>query len=150
MWANTVWGFIALAVTFGFAGLNGLAPEWAWLRPWLFLASAISCIGFVVSLCWPLFFAVSKTIRSLNLDDRYLMALEGVVRKNTNFGPFTAGDGDYGHMSWDRARAVIEKLLSLGLVEVSTRAEMNGQFTWTRRGRSVLKRLSERDAQVIS
>jgi hypothetical protein len=71
------------------------------------------------------------------------MAAEGVVLKKTNFGPYPYADGEYGHMSWDRVRAVVRKLTDLGLIRAS-----NGQYTWTRLGRSVLKRLSEDDAKV--
>ena len=53
MWANSVWGLVGLAVTFGVAAL-GLTPEQAWLRPWLTDSSIVSAVASVAILCWPL------------------------------------------------------------------------------------------------
>ena len=52
MWANSVWGFLGLAVTFVLAVL-GLSEANAWLRPWLFTASAGCGLASVVTLLWP-------------------------------------------------------------------------------------------------
>ena len=53
MYANTCWGFLGLAVTFGLAMLS-LPSDQAWLGPWLALAAA-ACFALSVGLfLWPL------------------------------------------------------------------------------------------------
>ena len=53
MWANTVWGFIALAVCFGLA-VFGLSAEYTWARPYLLNAAFTCAVASAISFCWPL------------------------------------------------------------------------------------------------
>jgi hypothetical protein len=53
MYANTCWGLLGFAVTFGVAVL-GLPTQYEWLTPW-FLAAAVMCgVGSVICFGWPL------------------------------------------------------------------------------------------------
>jgi hypothetical protein len=53
MYANTCWGFLGLAVTFGLAVL-GLPIQYEWLSPW-FLGAAVACgVGSIICFGWPL------------------------------------------------------------------------------------------------
>jgi hypothetical protein len=53
MYANTCWGLLGLAVTFGLAVL-GLPTQYEWLSPW-FLGAAVACgVGSVICFGWPL------------------------------------------------------------------------------------------------
>jgi hypothetical protein len=53
MYANTCWGLLGLAVTFGLAVL-GLPSQYEWLSPW-FLGAAVVCgVGSVICFGWPL------------------------------------------------------------------------------------------------
>jgi hypothetical protein len=53
MYANTCWGLLCLAVTFGLAVL-GLPIQYEWLSPWL-LGAAVACgIGSLICFSWPL------------------------------------------------------------------------------------------------
>jgi len=59
MYANTCWGFLSLAVTFGLAVL-GVPPDYGWLQPY-FIWSAVACgLISVFLFCW---LAVRKMIR---------------------------------------------------------------------------------------
>jgi hypothetical protein len=53
MWANTVWGFLALAATCLFTVL-GLSAEYTWLRPYLLNAAFTSAVASAIAFCWPL------------------------------------------------------------------------------------------------
>jgi hypothetical protein len=53
MWANTVWGFIALAVACVFT-VFGLSADYAWLRPYLLNAAFTSAVASAFAFCWPL------------------------------------------------------------------------------------------------
>lgn len=53
MYANTCWGLLCLAVTFGLA-VVGLPPQYEWLQPW-FLDTAVACgVSSIVCFGWPL------------------------------------------------------------------------------------------------
>lgn len=53
MYANTCWGLLGLAVTFGLAVL-GLPTQYEWLSPW-FLGAAVVCgVGSIICFGWPL------------------------------------------------------------------------------------------------
>jgi hypothetical protein len=147
MWANTVWGFLGLAAAMGLAALS-LPPEYFWLRPWFFGAAVGLLVASVISLSWPLFFGTGQALNQLNVDDRYLMAIEGIALQKSHFGPYPYGDGEYGGMSWDRVRMICDKLLRLGIIKISNAAGTQGQYAWTPLGRSVLKRLSMKDTEL--
>lgn len=53
MWANSFWGFLGFAVTFGVAVLL-LGPDQMWLRPWFAGACFVCGIGSALVLFWPL------------------------------------------------------------------------------------------------
>jgi hypothetical protein len=53
MYANTCWGFLCLAVTFGLGAL-GLPADYAWLQPYLLYAAPACGLVSVVLFCSPL------------------------------------------------------------------------------------------------
>jgi hypothetical protein len=135
MWANTVWGFLGLAAAVILAALTPTQAEK--LRPYLWALAAISFVASLIVVAWPYLWAVRRTLRVLTVDERYMLAVEGVTLRRTTFGPFPHGEGCYGFMSWDRARATANRLIALGLLQVTE----NGQYTWTRLGRRVLQHI---------
>jgi hypothetical protein len=61
MYANTCWGFLGLAVTFGLAVL-GLPPEYLWLRPY-FMWTAVGCAAISTLLfSWPLIWHILRRL----------------------------------------------------------------------------------------
>jgi hypothetical protein len=145
MWANAVWGFIGLAATALTATLATLTPQQAEkLHPYLLPIAAIFFVMSLVVLAWPWFTEVPRTLRVLTADERYMLAIEGVVLSRTTFGPIPYGDGCYGFMSWERARATANRLITLGLLHVTDQ----GQYTWTRLGRRFLKHIPADDAKL--
>jgi hypothetical protein len=53
MYANTCWGLLGLAVTFGLATL-GLPSRFEWLSPWLLAAAVSCCVASLACFLWPL------------------------------------------------------------------------------------------------
>jgi predicted transcriptional regulator len=47
-------------------------------------------------------------------------------------------------MSWDQARAIANKLITLGLLKIDSQS----RYTWTMLGKRILKKLAEKDAQI--
>lgn len=68
MWANSVWGFFGLTVTFTLAAL-GLPAELVWLRPWFLGAAATCFVASMAVLMWPLSKGkrVAPTLRRLRI-----------------------------------------------------------------------------------
>jgi hypothetical protein len=144
MRANTIWGLFVLAAAVILAVLT--PAQTSYWRPYLLAIAAACFVAGVITLIWPFFSAPSRMVRALTADERYLMAAEGVVLRRTTFGPFPHDDGNYGHMPWDRVHAVVNRLIDLGLVRVSTKAGTRGQYAWTWLGRRVLRHLTINDA----
>ena len=63
MYANTCWGLLGLAVTFGLAVI-GLTPEYAWLRSWFWGGSAFFLVASILCFCWPLLVRPIRFARS--------------------------------------------------------------------------------------
>jgi hypothetical protein len=72
------------------------------------------------------------------------MAVEGIALKKAHFGPYPHGAGEYSYMSWDQARAIANKLITLGLLKIDSQS----RYTWTMLGKRILKKLAEKDAQI--
>jgi hypothetical protein len=53
MYANTCWGLLCLAATFGLAVL-GLPPNYDWLAPWLVATAGVCGLGSAICFAWPL------------------------------------------------------------------------------------------------
>ncbi len=93
MWANAVSIFLTSALALAIAALT-ISDH----QTWLWACATISAIvGFVM---------LFSVVKLLNTNDRYMRALEGIVLKNSYFGPFSYGDGNYGRMSFDQAHHV--------------------------------------------
>jgi hypothetical protein len=110
----------------------------------MLIGAAFSFLLAVVAFFWRHLRNATAILKQLDRNDRYVIAVEGVQLKRTHFGPFTATNGSYGHLTWDGARTVANKLISLGVITVSN----NGHYTWTRLGRRVLKLIPIEDAQL--
>jgi hypothetical protein len=54
MWANTVWGFICLAVAAGTLVLTGVSHDYLWVMPWLPKVTIFFLICSAVCFFWPL------------------------------------------------------------------------------------------------
>ena len=142
MRANTIWGFITIAVAII---VMTLTPEQTIeLRPLLWLLAAIWVLVSVIILIWPIIF-LKAILKKLTVDERYLIASEGVILKRTHFGPFPHDNGAYGYMTWDQARSAANSLVDRGIVIISAERSTNGQYTWTWFGRRVLKQIPKED-----
>ncbi len=92
MWANSFWGLLGLAVTFGLTVLL-LGPDQIWLRPYFLAAAFLSALGWGIILIWPLLRHLWRKLRAqYNLIDLKDAAaqLYGELR-GTDLGRFTEG-----------------------------------------------------------
>lgn len=141
MWANSVWGFFSIAVALI---LTRFSTDQGWPALTIYGAAVFSALVGLAILFVGIFTRTSKTLAKLSRDERFLMATEGKLLKRTHFGPYPHGHGSYSYMSWDRVNSIIDNLLRLSIVKISS----NGKYSWTRLGRSILQRLSGEDAQL--
>lgn len=85
---------------------------------------------------------VSRIVAKLDVDCRFILAVEGVDLGREQFGPFHYEHGNYGHMSWAQAREAARRLIDLGVVEI----DQGGRFAWTLLGERALELIPIQDA----
>ena len=85
MYANTCWGFLGLAVTFGLAVL-GLPADYGWLQPWLFGAAVISGVTSVICFLWPLIYRAARTLRKQISGPQHLLTSPSLILPDEAFG----------------------------------------------------------------
>jgi hypothetical protein len=83
-----------------------------------------------------------RIVAKLDIDCRFILAVEGVDLQRQTFGPFHYDLGAYGYMSWGQAREAARELLRLGVIEVDD----DGLYCWTPIGERLLEFIPIRDA----
>ena len=93
MWANSVWGFLGLAVALGLVVFTDPAPEYAWLRPHILVVAGLCAVASLAILFWPLLRHLWRKLRTqhnlIDLKDAAAQ-LYGELR-GTDLGRFTEG-----------------------------------------------------------
>lgn len=85
---------------------------------------------------------IGRIVAKLDVDCRFILAVEGVDLGLMRFGPFPYEFGNYGYMSWGQARDAARRLIDLGVVEVDD----DGRYMWTPIGERILELIPIRDA----
>jgi len=139
--------FIAACAALGFGPSQWvmfIAGHWAdsWIARVIFISLGLTTFVFLVlAIRHGGKVKANAVMKRLDRDDRFLIALEG---KHSHFGPFPHGDGTYSYLPWDRVHGIVNKLIELGIIEVSN----SGQYNWTRLGKDIAGKIPERDAQI--